>query len=198
MKVRDMFHNRSLNDNLTDWSLLKHKDFVETILEPTNSSHDHVDTTVHGEIIAHDARFISESKRRTSHCIEAGHEHSYNEYTAQSYFEIPSTQMYHHQNSNISPNIASDISAQPQHTNPIPDASLVVVSRDNSKFTPYVEHTYIDFNKVDERLVTESSCILGEKVHAIVCYVGTLEEDCLDNLYSGTKIHDYSYLGNNT
>ena len=167
--MRDMFHNRSLNTNLSDWeeTLLNNEDFVETILEPTNSFDDHVDTTVQREIIA-DARFISEGESKTSPSIEAGRDHSHNEYTAQSYLEIPSTHLYHHQKSNT---------AQRPHTNPRPSV--------------------LEPNKVNERLVNWSSCIVGEKLHAIQRYGGTLEEDCLANLYSGKSFNDNFYLGNN-
>ena len=39
---------------------------------------------------------------------------------------------------------------------------------------PYVDHTYIDFSNVDDRIITESSHIVGEKLHAIFCYGGAL------------------------
>ena len=197
-----MFHNRSLNNNLSNWeeTLFHNEDFVETILEPANSFDHHADTMVKGEIVA-DARYISEGESKTSHSIEAGRDHSYNEYTAHIYLEMPSTHLYHHQKSNISPNKTSHMTAQRQHTNPRPsvlEPNLVVDSSDNSKSKPYLDHKYKDFNKVNEILVNWPSCIVGEKLHAIVSYGGTLEKDCLDNLYSRTKVHDNSYLRNNT
>jgi len=199
--MRDMFHNSSLNNNLSDWekTLSNNEDFVETILEPKNSFDDHADTMVQREIVA-DARFISEGESKISHSIEAGRDHSYNEYTAHIYLEMPSTHLYHHQKSNISPNKTSHITAQRQHTNPRPsvlEPNLVVDASDNSKSKPYVDHKYKDFNKVNERLDNWSSCIVGEKPHAIVSYGGTLGKDCLDNLYSRTKVHDNSYFRNN-
>ena len=185
--MRDMFHNRSLNNNLSDWekTLFHNDDSVETILEPTNSFDHHANTMVQREIVA-DAR---ESK--TSHSIEAGRDHSHNEYTTHIYLEMPSTHLYHHQKSNISPR---------QHTNPRPsvlEPNLVVDSSDNSKSKPYVDHKYKDFNEVNERLVNWPSCIVGEKLHAIASYGGALGKDCLDNFYSRTKVHDISYLRNN-
>jgi len=261
-----MFHSRSLSDDLTDWVqvLLKNEDCEETVVEPTkvfNSAHDHVDTTVYGEIITHDVRFIPEDEIQTSEFIEAGHAHSYNEYTDQSKFGFPSTSLYQHQKSNtkeldkdcldnlysitnfndnsylgndnwngrsersfqneqywheenvasfngessdnfskigeeslhdcqinISPNIASHtpagshMSVQLQHTISRPsiyDTSVVAQSRDNSKLKSYVDHTYINFSKVDDRFVTESSRIVGEKLHAILCYGGPLSNDHL-------------------
>ena len=86
----------------------------------------------------------------------------------------------HYCKSNISHNIESNKHTQLQHKSSKPNlynVSVVVESRDISKLKSYVDHTYIDFSKVDDRFVTESSRIVGEKLYAIFRYGGALTND---------------------
>jgi len=102
---------------------------------------------------------------------------------------------FHHCMTNIFPGIASHIPAKIQDAiskTSVHDASLLAESRDNSKKKSYVDHTYIDFSKVDDRLVTESSRIVGEKLYAIFCYGGALSNDhfsVLDDTTNKGTIH---------